>query len=95
MTTVKKIIFLVMFTKLVMFTVPASYYCESDYKERRETRGGRKKRRIRWRKERRTGQGERKDRIEGLGRKKANKKKTQGKEKKRKRKTKLHVALQH
>ena len=45
----------------------------------------RKKNRI-WRKE---------DRIEGLGGKKGNKKKTQGNEKKRKRKTKLHVALQH
>ena len=47
--TSEKIIFPMALMKLVMLMVPASY-CESDYKERREARGGRNNRRIRWRK---------------------------------------------
>ena len=36
------------------------------FKDKREARGGRKKRRIRWRKGRRKGWGEREEGIEGL-----------------------------
>ena len=52
--TSEKITFPMTLMKLVMLTAPASY-CESNYKERREARGGRNKRRIRWSKGRRTG----------------------------------------